>query len=312
VVHVEALPEGWLGKNHACAAGARVATGEWLLFTDGDVIFGPGALRRALGFARSRGLGHLAAAPRFVAPGLFERAFVTAFATFAADAFRVWELPRPGTRGFVGVGAFNLVHREAYRAIGGHARLPLEVVDDLKLGLVLRRSGVPQGVVSGGALVSVRWQHGFRRSALGLVKNGFAAAEYRVGVALAVAGWAIFLGLGPALLAALPAGPAARATAGAALAVSAIVHGGTARRVAAGSGAEGVLMPLMSTVLGAVLLASAAAAGLRGGVLWRGTLYPLERLRAGCVRTAALPASGATGWPDAPGEPDRGARRAAP
>ena len=41
VLNVESLPEGWLGKTHALYAGAAQAQGEWLLFTDADVIFAP-------------------------------------------------------------------------------------------------------------------------------------------------------------------------------------------------------------------------------------------------------------------------------
>jgi glycosyltransferase involved in cell wall biosynthesis len=310
VVHVAALPDGWLGKNHACAAGARVATGDWLLFTDGDVVFGPDAVRRALAYAEARGLGHVAAAPRLVAPGVLERGFVSAFAVFAAAAFRPWELSRAGTRAFAGVGAFNLVRRDAYLRAGGHARLALEVVDDVKLGLLLRRSGVPQGLVNGGALVTVRWQHGFRASLRGLVKNAFAATEYRVALAVAAAAWVAFLGAAPLAFAALAHGPA-RGLGVAALLVSALLHGATARRAAGGSGVEGVLMPACAVLLGAVLLASGAAARLRGGVVWRGTFYPLARLRAGGLRVRDLPASGAAGWPGArPVPPERVARAA--
>jgi len=61
VVHVDALPEDWLGKNHACHRGAERATGEWLLFTAGDVVFAPGALRRVAGWRR---VGATCARPR--------------------------------------------------------------------------------------------------------------------------------------------------------------------------------------------------------------------------------------------------------
>ena len=312
VVHLTALPDGWLGKNHACAAGAERCRGEWILFTDGDVVFAPGALRRALGFARARGLGHLAAVPRLLAGGLLERSFVAAFGAFAAAAFRAWDLPRPGTRGFVGIGAFNLVRRDAYLAVGGHRRLALEVVDDVKLGLLLRRRGVPQGVVNGGAQVAVRWQHGFLPSALGLVKNAFATVEYRPALALLAAGWALFLGAGPPALLLLSPGLLARALAGAALALSVLVLSATARRVAGGNGAEGLLMPAMAASLGLVLLGSAVAAIWRGGVVWRGTFYPLARLRAGTLREAELPAAGAAGWPEPPAGTARRDGRAAP
>src|SRR5262245_12489012 len=136
-VHVRELPEGWLGKNHASHVGAAAASGEWLLFTDGDVVFHPGALRRAVSYALSRGLGHLAVVPQLVAPEFLERAFVAAFALLMSLKFQVWKLGRPRNGAYIGLGAFNLVRRADYERVGGHRRLAMEVVDDLKLGLVL-------------------------------------------------------------------------------------------------------------------------------------------------------------------------------
>jgi glycosyltransferase involved in cell wall biosynthesis len=297
VIHVAALPPGWLGKNHACAEGARRATGEWILFTDGDVVFAPDALRRALGVAAARGLGHLSLVPRFVAPGFAERAFVTAFAALLSPSVRIWDLPFPGTRAHFGVGAFNLVRRADYEAAGGHARIRLEMVDDVKLGLLLRRSGVPQGVGDSDGLVAVRWQHGFLPSVLGLVKNAFAAVEYRMAAALGAAALGAFAAVAPLALLVLAPGTAARAVAAAALAISVVHHGITARHLARGSGAEGLLLPACALLLSGVLLASALSARWRGGVVWRGTRYRLEDVRAGCLREADLPASGAAGWP---------------
>src|SRR6185503_12704094 len=105
-------------------------------------------------------LGHVVASPHMRASGFWERAFVGSFALMASLKFRMWELRRPGTGAYIGVGAFNLVRREAYAAVGGHRTLALEVVDDVKLGLILRRSGVPQGVLDSDGLVQVRWQRG--------------------------------------------------------------------------------------------------------------------------------------------------------
>jgi hypothetical protein len=69
-----------------------------------------------------------------------------------------------------------------------------------------------------------------------------------------------------------------------------------ARRLSGASGAEGLLMAPCAVLLGSVVLASAAAAWVRGGVVWRGTHYPLERVRAGCLREEDLPPSAAVGW----------------
>src|SRR6185436_7655638 len=100
------------------------------------------------------------------------------FGLFANLVWQVWDLDRPGSRAFVGVGAFNLVRRDAYDSVGGHTALAFEVVDDAKLGLILRRSGIPQGALDSGGLVTVRWQQGFVASLNGLIKNAFAALEW--------------------------------------------------------------------------------------------------------------------------------------
>lgn len=296
VRHVASLPEGWLGKTHACHLGAAETAGEWILFTDGDVVLGQGVLRRAVAYAEAHRLGHLVALPRLLAHGFLERVFVTAFAALANGVFRTWELRRPRTAGFIGVGAFNLVRRSEYQRVGGHRRLALEVVDDAKLGLLLRRSGVRQGAVDSGGLVAVRWQAGLVRSLGGLVKNLFAGAEYRWPRALLGSLGLAFLSAVPLAAALLAPEPVARGIALYALATSIAVHGVAARQFGDGSGLEGLLLPLAGLSLAAVLLVSAVAATLRGGIVWRGTRYPLAALRRGCLRAADLPVAGAVGW----------------
>ena len=296
VVHLAGLPPGWLGKNHACHVGAGRASGRYLLFADGDVVFAQGALRRAVAYAERHRLGHLVALPRLVAHGFGERAFVTGFAAIANYVFRVWELRRPRTCGFIGVGAFNLLRRDDYLRVGGHRLLALEVVDDAKLGLVLRRSGVRQGAVDSGGLVQVRWQAGLVRSLGGLVKNGFAGAEYRWSVALGATSALAFLSLAPFAAAAWAPLVSIRLVGLYGYAVSAAIHGTVARRFGGGSGAEGLLQPIAGLALCGVHLASAALTTWRRGIVWRGTRYPLDALRAGCVRAADWPVDGAVGW----------------
>lgn len=296
VLHVTELPDGWLGKNHACHLAAQRATGEWILFTDGDVIFAPEALPRALRLAAVHGLGHLAALPRLVAPGFLERAFVSAFGSLLGPGLRVWQLHRPRTAAYIGIGAFNLVRREPYERAGGHARLPLEVIDDVKLGLLLRRSGVAQGAADASRYVRVRWQNGFVASALGLVKNAFAALEYRLWAAVGLAAAGVLLGAGPVLLAVAGPTPIVRALALAALSLATLHQAIDVRRFQRKSGAEGLLLPASLLVLSAVVLASAGSAWLRGGVVWRGTRYPLAALRAGCLRSGAMSKERVVGW----------------
>jgi glycosyltransferase involved in cell wall biosynthesis len=296
VVHLTELPAGWLGKTNALARGAAAASGEWILFTDADVVFGPDALRRAVAWALRDGLGHAVAMPHFVAPGLLERAFVSLFGMFLLIHLEVHELGRPGSTAHLGIGAFNLVRRDAYEAIGGHERLRLEVADDVKLGLVLRRSGVRQGCADSGGLVRVRWQRGFFASMRGLVKNFFAGSEYRwAGVLRSAIGVPLVTAL-PAACLFLPVSPAARFLSAAAFGFSAALLGLAARRLAGGRGYEGLLLPIAGLGLAAVALASAVVTTWRGGVVWRGTRYGLDELRAHAVRDADWPADRAPAW----------------
>ena len=140
-LHVTALPEGWLGKVHALERGVEVATGDWLLFTDADVQFAPGTLSRAVGFAVDQRIDHLAIAPLAVQRSLWLDVAVHAFTLLFIIATRAAGINRPGSRAFVGVGAFNLVRRSALARTLGFSWLRLEPCDDVGLGLLIKRAG---------------------------------------------------------------------------------------------------------------------------------------------------------------------------
>ncbi|HEX9841941.1 MAG TPA: glycosyltransferase [bacterium] len=296
VLHVERLPPGWLGKNHANHLGAARARGELLLFTDADVVFEPGALRAAAAFLLRHGLGHLVAAPRLVAPGYWERAFQATFALYFMLLLQPWALRRPGSRAYAGMGAFNLVRRADYERVGGHTRLALEVVDDLKLGLLLRRHGVPQALAGGRELLSVRWQAGFWASLRGLLKNAFAGAEFRWLYSLGSVGLVLALGCLPLAGVLWAPGWPLRVLALAGMALPAVLLGVAARHSAGGTGLEGLVSPLTHLAFAGVMLLSALLATLRGGLTWRGTFYPLAALRQGVVRERDYSPRNAVGW----------------
>lgn len=295
-VHVRELPAGWLGKCHAQHVGAQGARASYLLFTDGDILFDPDVLKRAVAWAEAHRLDHVVAFPHMLAPGFVERAFVSSFGLLLLPKLRTWTLRRAGGRGYVGVGAFNLVRAEAWRAIGGHERLRLEVVDDVRLGYLLRRLGHRQAALDSGGLVRVRWNEGFRGSWRGLLKNTFAGAEWSWAQALAGSALLSAMALAPLAAVVLGAGDALRAAGLAVGALAAAIHSAAAWRIARGSGLEGLLAPLALLALAGAILASAALAHWCGGIEWRRTRYPLAALRAGCVREGSLPASGAVGW----------------
>ncbi|MCY4580877.1 MAG: glycosyltransferase family 2 protein, partial [Chloroflexi bacterium] len=77
VIHIEELPPGWFGKNHAAWCGAQAASGEIILFTDADVIIAPDALSRAVNYLIGENLQFLGVVPEMIASGALLKASIT-------------------------------------------------------------------------------------------------------------------------------------------------------------------------------------------------------------------------------------------
>jgi cellulose synthase/poly-beta-1,6-N-acetylglucosamine synthase-like glycosyltransferase len=277
VIHVQTLPEGWIGKCHALAEAAAKVTSEWLLFTDGDVSFASDAVRRAVSLALAEGADHLAVAPHLIVEGLGEAAFTGYFVVMFHLSQRPWLARDPRSAAAVGIGAFNLVRRDAYERSGGHERIRYELIDDLALGKSLKRSGARQLFALDGNRVHARWHVGARGLIHGVEKNAFAAFRYRTILGVLAVGAQLLLALTP--VAALffpgwaPKVAAAAAWIGVALAFGATYWGARHRWLSA------ALMPLGGILFSYAILRSIVLANLRRGIYWRGTFYPLERLR---------------------------------
>jgi len=281
VIHIESLPADWLGKNHALHVGSQAARGEWILFTDGDVVHAPDVLRRSVQYAVERGLDHLPLYPDIEAHGTLEAAFVTCFAVlFMAGT----QPPLVSTRlpwFYVGVGAFNLVRRTALERAGGFVPIRLDVMDDVKLGKLLKRTGGRCDTLLAGNLLSIRWQQSAWACITGLEKNAFASADYS---ALRMAGMltvTAFVYLGP-LIGTLLAGPD-RTGYATALVLSHAIYGFNAWLF----GHSVLLFPLFVPSGLALLFAFARSTWItlrQGGVRWRDTFYPLALLRRNVYR----------------------------
>ena len=281
VLHVTELPPGWLGKPHAMGLAAQQATGEWLLFTDADVSFRSDALRRALLCAEESRADHLVLFPTAQMHSLSERMMFAFFPTLVVFGHRPWKVSDPRTQDYVGMGAFNLIRRRVYEALGARQALRMDVLDDMKLGKLVKEGGYAQRVASGYGLISLRWGHGALGVLDNLTKNLFALMLYRWPRTVGAAFLLLLLNLGP--FAGLVFAPG-WARLGYALAVGAIalIYLGMSRysRI---SPLYVVLHPISTTLFAGTLLRSMFLALGRGGVVWRGTKYPLEELRKGLV-----------------------------
>jgi glycosyltransferase involved in cell wall biosynthesis len=157
------LPEGWLGKSHACAQLAEAAEGDWLLFLDADVRLQPLALEAAFTAAEAQGGGMVTGFPRQVTGTWLER-LVVPLMVFTI----ICHLPVPLVRGsrdprFVAAhGGFILIHRDTYTRCGGHESIRGELVDDMALARAVKRAGEPVILADITGHASMRMYHNAR------------------------------------------------------------------------------------------------------------------------------------------------------
>ena len=277
VVHLTELPAGWLGKTHALRAGASRAAGEFLLFTDGDVVFERRALRRAVARAERERLDHLAVVPEIHARGALLRASVAAFSFYFALAIPPWRVRNPRRPEAIGIGAFNLVRARAYKEAGGHAAFPLRPDDDLALARALKRAGARSEVLSGLGELAVEWYPSLAALVNGLQKNIFSGFEFRAGRALFAAAAMLVGHLLPFAAPFVTPSPARWLFAAAACLLALQV--GLAARGAGLPWRSGLLFPLASLVWAVIVVRGTIVPLARGEIEWRGTTYPLEELR---------------------------------
>jgi cellulose synthase/poly-beta-1,6-N-acetylglucosamine synthase-like glycosyltransferase len=276
---VDVLPDGWLGKCHACHVGARVATGDWLLFTDADCWLQPDVIARAWRVAERDAADHITLTPGVAAETLGAQAWHLVFLASVANWISGVNRDRP--RAHIGIGAFNLVRAAAYRDCGGYEALRLTIVDDIRLGLLLKRAGKRTRAFLGGDDVECHWGTTVRSMFRIMEKNYFAAVNFMI--APVVAGSLVMLLLTGIAVGGLWTGTPAGLAAGLApwsLAVPAAVF---ARRLGWSIPAAAIA-PLFYPILFAALVNSAIVTLRQGGVRWRDTFYSLDRLRNGSVR----------------------------
>lgn len=281
VIHHSQLPPGWLGKTHAMWTAANAATGEWILFTDADVIFKLDSLRRALAYAEAVPADHLVLFPRMLMKRPGEYMMIAFFQTMFMFGHRPWKVADPSTNDHMGVGAFNLVRRRVYEAVGTYQALRMEVLDDMKLGKVVKKAGFAQRNVFGGDLISIHWAHGAFGIVNNLTKNFFAVLSFQWWRTLLSAFGLAYLNFGPFLGTWLAPGWE-RVPFAIALGSMFLIYIGMSWRSSVPP-YYFLLHPVSTTLFIYTLLRSMFLTLWNDGIVWRGTKYPLEELRKGMV-----------------------------
>lgn len=282
IVTITDVPDGWLGKTNAMSQAVTQATGEFLLFTDGDIQFSSDAIRLSMRHVVQKKLDHFCLFPSMVTEGWIECVLVSFFAmlfSFGTQPWlRAWRFPNA----YYGIGAFNLIRRSAFEAAGRLDPIRLDILDDVKLGKLLFKQGASADYLVAEDAVCVRWQTSAWEVIRGLEKNAFASMSYSL---VKMTAFSAFFGLvffspfvAPFLVE--PDEPAGF------LATLVLLHITFGRLSVAFCGSWSVMPGLVLGAAG-VLFAFWRSTFLtlrHGGVTWRETFYSLKDLRAGEYR----------------------------
>lgn len=280
-VHLDSLTPGWLGKVNAMNEGLRLATGDYVLFSDADVHHAPHTLATIIAHCEDKGIDHVAVIPTLWSSTFGLDVFMNVFVRFLLTIVRGWRVADPESRASVGGGNFCLVRRSALERIdGGLAALRLEIGDDVALGQMLKWSGARQALLSARGHVSLAFYRGLPEAIRGFEKNSFAVAGFSVVRQSALLAALLLVELGVFAGLALATSHDLLVLGGVTLAVT-VARDLAVARWAGRPTLASLLWPLGVLVLVWSGLRSMVMTLARGGVEWRGTWYSLASLRAG-------------------------------
>lgn len=282
VVHIDALPEGWLGKLNALHRGVAKSNGEWLLFADADAHLGPDTLKKCISHADAHGVDFVSAIPHIGSAGFLGDVVFNVVTSALCLGVKPWRIPDPRTSTVGATGAFMLVRRTAFERTPGFEWLKLEVADDFGLCLMIKEHDGRCDMLLGRDEVKIAWYASLAEITSKMQKNFFAVTgRFSVPRIVAQALVMAWLGLYPLAalllsaphLAGWPWGVLA-VTVAVQLLATIVASSWTGRPMAPS------LLPWVGFALLSLMMLRAAVVGWRrGGIEWRGVLYPTSLLR---------------------------------
>ena len=280
-LHVQQLPEGWLGKPYAMALAARHAIAvdhpDYLLFTDADVLFHPEAIRRSLALAVATDADHFVTFPTPIIKTIGEGTLLGYLGVMGLWATRPWLASDPrAKRDSIGIGAFNLLRTPVYQRLGGFDSLRMEILEDLTLASRVKLAGLRQRVAIAPGMVSLHWASGALGVVNGMTKNLFAVFRFHLSFVLLATLWLALICLGPFVVLVFPETRFAATVTLASIAALYILSSRHSKL----SPWYAALFPVGAALFLYSLLRSTFITLLKRGITWRGTFYSLAELRS--------------------------------
>jgi hypothetical protein len=228
-----------------------------------------------MSYAVANKLDHMAILPEVVSRSAILNSVLSTFTIMLVLHLKPWDAKKPKSKAYVGIGAFNLVRRDAYEKIGTHASIKLRPDDDLQLGFRIKSAGLRQDVLTGLGCIRLEWYKNLGQFGNGLLKNSFSTADYNIGKTVAnVISILISIAL-PMPLMFIFGSAAIRLMAGAVL----LFHIIYMIMVPPNKWWYALMIPFGGFFMAYTFLRAAIITLKQGGIYWRDSFYPLEMLR---------------------------------
>jgi glycosyltransferase involved in cell wall biosynthesis len=171
LLRTDGLPDGWVGKNYALSIGVQQATGTWLLFTDADAIHESNSAARALQITQENNAVLVSFSPEQITEFWYEKALIPFIYLRLAKHFSYGEVNDPHSRAAAANGQFLMIRRDVYDALGGHASVAGEVLEDVAFAIRAKSAGHRIWFGTGKGVVRVRMYRSFGAMWQGWKKN---------------------------------------------------------------------------------------------------------------------------------------------
>lgn len=278
VLHVDELPEGWLGKVHALHRGIEGTNGEWILIADADIHFSVDTLKKAVSYCEENKIDYLTSVPNIKSKNIFLRTLIAQLFHQGSLFIDPLRLNDPRQKTCYGMGAFMLFRRSVYERSEKMPWLRMEALDDTGLALLMRRAGAKMGVLAGLGELNLEWYPSLLAYVKGVEKNAFAYYQYSwfYMLMISLGNWAMTFGMVGAPF--LSHSIAVQLISTLTVFFYLIAVYLQAKKFMHLPFYLICLFPLATALLPIIHIRAAILATVRGGIRWRGTFYPLCEL----------------------------------
>lgn len=201
IVDIDRLPEGWMGKSHAMFNGIAASRGEYICMIDADCRqTSKRTLSVAIRYMRDMGAGMLSILPVLENHGFWESVIQPICGGIMMVWFKPDKVNNPAKRHAYANGAFIMMNRQAYQAIGTHEAIKGVLMEDMQFARMAKDKGLGLRVVRSRGLYLTRMYTNFSQIIRGWTRIFF-GTFHSVGKLAVSIGLLLFIGISPYLLA---------------------------------------------------------------------------------------------------------------